>query len=182
MNMTFTVDPDYYEQNHTIGHDEYGFPDAYALEETSKQITTADGLTFETKRLRCGFIHNEYVTISPRKSGFGTAYIEYAFTNPVREIEMDISFWSLDERYESPNHSELKLQCKGLMSEDWDDKVDLLAEDLSTDRAEQTHMTITFPRKTRTFRIYANFSYMQAPTDRNKGRVSIGDILVKTYR
>ncbi len=182
MTMTFTLDTDYYEQNHTIGHDEYGFPDAYASEETSKQITTADGLTFDTKRLRCGFIHDEYVTISPRKAGFGTAYIEYAFANPVREIEMDISYWSLDERYGSPNHSELKFQYKGLMSEDWDNEINLLAEDLSMDRTKQTHMTITFQRKTRAFRIYANFSYMQVPTDRNKGRVSIGNILVKTYR
>ncbi len=182
MTMTFDIDEGYYEQSHLIGKNEYGFPDAYVSTDTTNSITTADRLTFETNRLRCGFIHDEYVTISPRKSGYGTAYIEYVFTNPIREIEMDISYWSIDERYESPNRSELKFQYKGLMSDDWDGEIDLLTENISTDRNAQTHMSIAFPKKTRTFRIYAHFSYMQVPTDRNKGRVSIGDITVKTYR
>lgn len=180
--MTFSLDEDFYKTDYVINKNIYNFPDSYNSTETTSSLTTLDGLAFKTKRLRCGFIHNEYLTISPRKKGFDTAYIDYMFTNPVRKITINISFWSNDERYQSPNVATLLFQWKNLYSDYWDDNLDLLSLNLSTNRNQQSVLELEFQQKTREFRIFSHFYYTSGKTDRNKGRVSIGDIIVSTYR
>lgn len=180
--MTFSLDENYYKVDYTINKNAYKFPDAYNSKEVIANVTTSDGLSFQTKRLRCGFIHDEYLTISSRKTNYNTAYIDYSFTNPVRKLVMNISFWSDDERYQSPNISTLLFQWKNLNSDYWDFNLDLLDMNLSTDRNNQTKLVVEFKQKTREFRIYSHFSYTSGQSDRNKGRVSIGDVIVSTYK
>jgi hypothetical protein len=64
----------------------------------------------------------------------------------------------------------------------WVDDIDLLHDVvLSKDRNNQTVINLSFPKKTRELRIYAHFNDMPPPVDRNKGRISIGNITIDSY-
>lgn len=62
----------------------------YFFYEKSAPITLANGYAFSTKRLRCSYIENQYLTISAnRKSNSGTfdgkAYLQFGFYNDVKK-------------------------------------------------------------------------------------------------
>jgi len=179
---TFQLDETGYETSYTISPSSYGFPQEYCSQRTSKTINLK-GNSIVTNRLRCGYIEDEYVNLSPRKTGFDTAYIEYEFPNPVRKIDVNLSFWSNDERYASPNVGIVTFDYKNLTSNSWINKYDLLNDgELPTDRAKQKTFTFEFPQKTKEVRIYSHFDYMYGKTDRNKGRISIGDMNIYSYK
>lgn len=152
----------------------YGFPQAYGSTEQSKTITIND-LTLTTKRLRCGYIENEYINLSPRKSGAGTAYIDYTANKTIKTLVIDLSFWSSSEGLNQYNGSAL-IQYKDA-SGNWVTVTDLLKDYyLSTNREKQDTYTFTFGDKgTTEFRIY---STSLATGDRNKGRICIGKLFV----
>ena len=180
--LTFSLDEDYYAKEYIITPSDYGFPSSYAPVELNQNVTLGD-LHFSTKRYRCGFIENQYINLSPRKQGFGTAYLDFEFKNPIRSLTINISFWSNKEMYNSTACAYIK--SKPLTDTDpnaWIDNIDLLHDiELSKDRNNQTVLNISFPEKTRELRIYAHFNHMPPPTDRNKGRISIGTITIDSY-
>lgn len=176
----FQLDDDTYSRDYIVLPQNYGFEDSYVTSDTSNTVK-ANGLTFETNRLRCGFTQNEYINLCPRREGYGTAYLEYYFTNPVTQIEVDLSFWSDDERYGGANIAEARIEYQRLCENTFISALDLLKANLPTDRKQQTTYTITFPGGTRYFRFYAHFDYMSGFKDRNKGRISIGNMWIHTY-
>lgn len=96
---------------------------------------------------------------------------------------MNLSYWSNDERYESTNIAQVTFDYKDLTSNNWINKYDFLeASDLPTNRNKQKLYTFEFEKGTKSVRLYSNFDYMSGKTDRNKGRISIGDMNVYTYR
>lgn len=170
-----------YEQSVTITPDDYGFDGSY----NSTEITSShsvDGLNFTTTRLRTGYIESEYITMSPRRKGYGTAYIQYEFENPVDSITVDLTFWSDQERYYSWDLPTAVIQYASLTDDNtWIDREDLLSIGLPTDRTKPTTYTFDFPQRTKKFRFYTHFPLMSGWTDRNKGRICIGDMTVDTY-
>lgn len=178
---TFSLDKDYYSANYTISPSDYGFPCAYNTTRTNKTIVK-DDFSFETSRLGTGYIENEYINLSPRKSGYDTAYLEYKFTNPVKRLDLNLSFWSNDERYSHPNVAQAMIQYKYQNGSSWKNYYDLLDLDLSTDRNNQDTYTLRFSTGTKFVRIYTHFDYMSGFTDRNKGRISVGNITIYTYK
>lgn len=179
--MTFSLNENSYKSTYTIAPTDYGFPCSYNATSISK-VVNIGSLSFETNRLRCGFIENEYINISPRKEGFDTAYLEFKFKNPINSISIDMSFWSNDERYYGLNRAEAYLQYKDLYCTNWQNKTDLLNDvSLPTNRKKQKTINLFFPLKTREFRIYSHFDYMYGIADRNKGRISIGNIVLDSY-
>jgi len=176
----FSLNPNHFISDFSISQSDYGFPQQYHFYPISKTVTKG-ALSFETNRLRTGFIENEYVVLSPRRANAGTAYLEYIFDNPVYKIEVDMALWSNDERYGYPNVAEARLEYKNLHGNDWHTKIDLLNEaNLPTNREMPTTYTFEFPAGTRQFRFYSHFSYMALPTDRNKGRICIGNMVIYT--
>ena len=176
----FQLDTDTYARDYLVQPDDYGFQDAYVTPEATKTVY-ANGLLFETKRLRCGYTQKEYINLCPRKAGAGTAYLDYYFENPVYKIEVNLSFWSNDERYFGANIAEAQIKYQRLCENDMLPALDLLTADLPTDRTQQKTYTVTFPGGTRHFSFYTHFDYMSGFTDRNKGRISIGDMRIYTY-
>lgn len=170
-----------YDKTYTIQPSNYGFPDAYCSTATSKTVTTNNGFTFETTRLRTGYIQKEYITLSPRKEGYGTAYLDYYFTNPVNSIDVDLSYWSDDERYYLEDNPEAFIYYYRLCQPMPLVALDLLTANLPTDRTNQRTYHIDFPGGTRHFRFYTYFENMTGYTDRNKGRISIGPMNISTY-
>lgn len=177
----FQLDANTYAKDYLVQPDDYGFQDAYVNPEVTKTVN-ADGLTFETNRLRCGYTQQEYINLCPRKAGEGTAYLEYCFDDPVYKIDVNLSFWSDDERYFEDNIAQARIEYQRLCEDAYLPALDLLTADLPTDRTQQKTYTITFPGGTRCFRFYTHFDYMSGYTDRNKGRISIGDMRIYIYQ
>ena len=160
-------------QSFTKRPETFGFPDAYCASPTIQQASIYDCI-FTTRRLRCGYIHNEYLVLSPKRNGFGTAYLEFEFDDPIYKFEVDISFWGPNEGTNSVNSSAL-IQYKDL-SGAYHDLIDLFYDiDLSRDRSSMDHLIFTFPEPTRCFRFYAT---APAYGSSNKGRIAINDITV----
>lgn len=160
-----------------ISPEMYDFPEGYCQSEEEKEVTVGD-VSFNTKRLRTGFIENEYVNLCPRKEGFGTAYLEFGFDKPICGIDINLSFWSNDERYYVEDNPEASIDYWDDDIDDWVESLDLLEANMPTDRANQKTYSIKFDKPTTKFRVYAHFNKMTGYTDRNKGRISIGDMTV----
>lgn len=169
-----------YEETVTVEPSDYGFGTYYSTSEVTRNHYK-DGMSFTTKRLRTGYIENEYVVLSPRKEGYGTAYIEYNFTQPVSSIDVDLAFWSKDERYYSYDNPKAELSYQKLYDGSWSSVCDLLKINLPTNRTNPTRYTFAFPGKTKSIRFQTSFEKMSGLTDRNKGRICIGNMNVHTY-
>ena len=185
-NYIFTDKNSYYAPGlnaiyNIIRPQDYGFPESYGEATTSinKTVTLpSTGETFETERLRCGYIEQECINISTKRYSPGLAYLEYTFDKDIYQIEVDLSWWSSSEKVYS-NDSNYRIEY--LLSSSiyfevfdlWDDVT------LSTNRNSPTTITIGFPQGIRTFRFYGLAS--NPTNDRNKGRLSIFDMVVRYY-
>lgn len=160
---------------------DYGFPESYGEENASiKQMVTLakTGETFETNRLRCGYIEQECINISPKRYSPGLAYLEYTFDKDVSRIEVDLSWWSANERvrkYDSNYRIEYLLNTSIYFEalDLWNDVT------LSTNRNAPTKVIVNMPKGIRTFRFYGLAG--NPNNDRNKGRLSIFDMTVDYY-
>lgn len=159
----------------TINPSDFGFDDAYPGEETGSSIVV-DGHNLTTKRLRCGYIQEEYINLSPRREGCGTAYLEIDFDKPVSKLIVDLSFWSDDERYYDEDQPSASIDYFSTSQSKYVPSLNLLTVQppLPTDRTQQNTYLITFNEETSSIRFYAHFQQMSGYTDRNKGRISIG--------
>lgn len=159
-----------------ISPSDYGFEEQYFFYETTKNVSVGN-LTFETKRLRTGYIEEETINLSPRRIGAGLAYLEYNFfASYVRKVIVDLSMWSSTE-YMDSSDSTILLQYLDSNSNNWETYYDLLNDcDLSENRYEQDKYIINFPNGTQKFRFYSTSSTIG---DRNKGRLSIGEMIVE---
>jgi hypothetical protein len=165
---------------------DYGFADAYPTDNTTKNkftIHTLDnGLTFRTKRYRTGYIHNEYIVMSPIRNNIPetTAFIEYSFQRPIEKMYVELAMWrpSSKEILNSSNGSAL-LQVPGKTT--WETKLDLLSETtaLPTDRTNPTIYTIEFDIPVYTFRFYLEYTGTNFVNNANRGRICIGDMTLQ---
>ena len=157
----------------TISPAEYSFYEEYNAEEINSKVNQGRYI-IDTRRLRCGYIENECINLSPRKEGAGTAYISYKLDSYVYRIDIEMFLWSENE-YLEPTDSQAYIQYKDT-SGNWVTVLDLLNDvELSTDRLFPEVYTITIPEKTKEFRIYCTTRRIG---DRNKGRLCIGDLSI----
>lgn len=148
---------------------DYGYEQQYFFYEKTKPVTLASE-EFNTTRLRCGYIEEEYIVLSPRRKDAGNAYLIYSFNNNITQLNVDLTMWSSTE-YLYSNDSRALLQYKN-ESGNWVTILDLLNDiTLSTDRNNPTNYTILFPQNTKEFRFYVTST---ATGTRNKGRICIG--------
>lgn len=165
---------------------DYGFADAYPTDNTTKNeftIHTLDnGLTFRTRRYRTGYIHNEYIVMSPIRNNIPetTAFIEYSFKRPIEKMYVELAMWrpSSNEILNSSNGSAL-LQVPGKTG--WETKLDLLSvtTDLPTDRTNPTIYTIEFDIPVYAFRFYSEYTGTYFVDSANRGRICIGDMTLQ---
>lgn len=155
---------------------EYGFEQRYYFEnEGIRTKTIAQGAyNIYTSRLRCGYIEKEYIVLSARRAGAGTAYLTYSFDNYVYRINVDLTMWSSSESI-SKNDATAYLQYKKANGQ-WVTIMDLLNDiTLSTDRTNPNTYSIVFPEGIKEFRFYTTANSIG---DRNKGRICIGDMKI----
>ncbi len=165
----------------TIIPTDYGFSDSYMTGIYYQQNyvnSYASGFTFMTRRFRTGYIHNEYIVMSPIKTGITRAYLEYRFTIPVNRIDVELAYWrspSLELLTPSTGLAELQLPAS---SDIWIEEVDLLSDiSMPTDRTHPTLFTFIFDEPVFRFRFYSEI-FSPMTSDSNRGRICIGDMTI----
>lgn len=176
------TEPDDFNNKVQIKPDEWGFEPQYFFENNKEGHTsttiTDHGLTITTERLRCGYIENSYVVLSPKREDAGLAYLELTFDKPIYSYMFGIALWSNNEGlFSSTCTAVVEVMDKdGNWTVDWDLFSDLpngfSTKSQQIDRYETAH-----PEG-----IYGIRFVMTAPAtgDRNKGRLCIDDIVLNT--
>ncbi len=135
-------------------------------------ITTENGFEFSTRRLRCGYIEDQYLVLSANREGAGLAFLEMNFDISVKALNLDISLWSSTEKiYDLTDY--LKLYY---LDEDnnWKEMVDFSIDTMSVKKDQPDNYYIQFPVETKGIKFEVRKTSPEG--SRNKGRVVIGDI------
>ena len=159
--------------------DEYGFADAYPVTDDIKENYiehNVNGFTFETRRYRTGYIHNEYIVMSPIRNGIDYAFIEFRFPRAITRMDVELSHWRelTSELLDDTNGNAVLQQYIGRT---WIPIFDLLSPEtaLPRDRNNPTTYEIEFNQPAYRIRFYSDYNG-EHTGDNNKGRICIGDI------
>lgn len=169
-----------YNQLPQIKPNEYGFDDAYPNDDSIKNNfishTASHGFAFETRRFRTGYIHNEYIVMSPISSGFQEAFIEYRFSYAVTRIDVELAHWR-PTSHEWLTSSTGEASVQYYWEDGWVDKLDLLSSEtaLPTDRNSHTFYKLEFDNPVYRVRFYAE-TFSANTNDSNRGRICIGNM------
>ena len=133
---------------------------------------TQNGLTIDTKRLRCGYIEESYIVLSPRRENAGEAYLEMNFDKTVYSFMYRACMWSNSENFDGTALIQIK-NSQGVWSTLKEIPIDSLKikEDGLTQFIEYTVAGIYGLRFVTT---------STATGSRNKGRFCLGDIVFST--
>ncbi len=144
-----------------------------ALEPERKNTTvTVNGLTVSTDRLRCGYIENSYVVLSPRRENAGRAYFEMSFDKAVYSFMYRACMWSASEGLDGLAVIQTK-DANGT----WTTLKDIPVSSLKT----KANGSTMFVEKTSSGIYGLRFETTATATgDRNKGRLCIDDIVFST--
>lgn len=134
---------------------------------------------------RTGYIHNEYVVMSPIRRNIHEAFIEYSFSEPISKIDIQLSFWrgsSMEWLTKDNGSAELSARRSIGGLEVWTQSLDLLSDEtaLPTDRAYPNTYSVSFGIPVYGFRLSAE-THEDYYNDSNRGRICIGDIDVYEY-
>lgn len=133
---------------------------------------TKDGLTISTDRLRCGYIEDLYVNLSPRRNNAGYAYLEMNFNKPIYSILYCVGLWN---GYELLDGDAL-IKVKDALG-NWNQIVDLHKLNLKTKSKGFLRYYEYFQGGIYGLRFECNAT---ATGNRNRGRLSIDDIVFGT--
>ena len=165
-----------HETDYSISPNQWGFDGRYYFhnEGIKTSIVNINDLTITSERLRCGYIENEFVNLSPNRYNAGDAYLKLSFSEPIYGINTNLSYWSNNEMmYPSDgDYAYIKYLDK---NGNWSVLLDILNSNLSTDRLNQNYFELNIPDGTKTI-IFEDHK-ANPNTDRNKGRISIGNTI-----
>jgi hypothetical protein len=176
------TEPDDFNRKVQIKPNEWGFEPQYFFESNKEGHTTTTitdhGLTINTNRLRCGYIENSYVILSPKRENAGKAYLELYFDKPVYSYMFGITLWSNKEGLSSADCTAVVevMDANGNWSIDMD-----LFRDLPNGVSIKTQQIDRYEIACRNG-IYGLRFVMTSPAtgDRNKGRLCLDDIVLNT--
>lgn len=151
-----------------------------------QRIIVNEEFGFNTNRLRCSYIENEYLVLSAiMKNGvyveneFQEAYLEMDFRNydNINKLELDLSVWSTAEAFDT--ESIFKIEYKRINSQEWytDEKHTIVVDYTSMlpTKESSKRFIFYFPYDdVNRIRIY--LTNPKVDSTRNKGRVVINGI------
>ena len=179
-NLNATYSPFQNVTFNTLSPSEYGFPESYGgLTNSINSFIYLPSSRYhnfvQTKRMRTGFIEGECINLSPKKTGAGTAYLEYVFPKEISKISVDLSFWSAKENvYSFDSEYKIEYYIDGTTNPVC--AVNLWTDvSLPKDRTHPLNVSVSFPSSVRKFRFYASST---GNSDRNKGRLSVFDMTI----
>lgn len=161
---------------YNVRPNDYGFEPQYFFYEKSANHNI-NGFAFDTKRLRTGYIEEQYVNLSPNRNNAGLAYLEFDFQVPIYEISVYLSYWSASERYTlGVDSAYLQYMDK---NGNWVTLLDILNGHLPTDRNTPKYFEYDIVEGTQKIRFIA--TKVTPNSDRNKGRICIGEMKFVHY-
>lgn len=169
-----------YSQIPQIKPNEYGFADAYPSDETTRDAfvshAASHNFAFETRRYRTGYIHNEYIVMSPIRKGFKEAFIEYRFSYAVTRIDVELARWRKTS-HEWLTSSTGEAEVQYYWGNQWVKKLDLLSSStaLPTNRNAHKFYKIEFDNPVCRVRFHAE-TFSANTNDDNRGRICIGNM------
>lgn len=164
-----------------INQIDWNFDQRYYFENEGIKSSTVykDDLIIKSNRLRCGYIENEFINLSPNRYNAGEAYFEMRFNLPIYEYSVNLSYWSSNEYLNESEGDYAYIQYLD-SSSNWVNYINLLNINLSTTRSNTKEVTCDFIEGTYAIRIIA---HKENPnTNRNKGRICIGNMKFITYK
>ena len=155
-----------------INPSDWEFPGYYSMSSLESNHLL-NGVSFYSNRLRTGFIESQVINLSPRKAYAGHAFLNILFQVQIYEVNMKIGWWSENELQ---NLGSAKIGYHTNLSPDdiWvGNYIDLLSLDLPQSYQNLKNIRVLLPFNTNGFK----FDLTNYPVgDRNKGRLSIGQI------
>ena len=174
--------PYFYKSTTYVKPSDWGFEPQYFFttnkwKQTSTPIKQSE-LTITHDRLRCGYIENSYIVLSPKRENAGLAYLTLSFDKPVYSYAYGVAVWStLVSEGLSPSTCTAKvesLDANGV----WREDLDLLNDVVLSSRTQQIDKYCVFCSEG----IYGLRFVVTAPAvgKNNKGRICIDNILLNT--
>lgn len=145
----------------------------YFYYEKTTPVTTASGYTFNTSRLRCSYIENQYLVLSTNRSGVVDAYLELDLPNYVQRLTFTSSLWSSMEAMGDNGHFSIQIY-KG---NQWQDYIVYDVKSMSLLKNYPNSHLVLFPIDTTKIRFYAKHDSPSG--DRNNGRIVIDNIVIE---
>lgn len=174
-----------FEENFTeinILQSDYGFESQYFFYEIQKQIILSNGYSFNSTRLRTGYVYSydslgqqngRYLVMSANRQNAGRAFLDYNFPTSVRGVIFDISLWSSSEGLPYQLSSiRLEMKVNGI----WVNKKVFNILEISKDRTNRDVYLLYFNHPVSEIRFIVETAYPSGSS--NKGRVVLGDLKI----
>ena len=171
-------EPDDFIDKIQIKPNEWGFESQYFFttnqwKQTSTPITD-HGITITHSRLRCAYIEDSYVVLSPKRQNAGYAYLTMTFSEPIYSYMFGVCLWSNNEGL-NPNNCTAVVESMDAGGH-WTEDLDLLNDITLSTRAQQIdRYEIATPTG-----IYGLRFVITSPATgtTNKGRICLDDIVL----
>lgn len=174
-----------FEENFTeinILQSDYGFESQYFFYEIQKQIILSNGYSFNSTRLRTGYVYSydtlgqqngRYLVMSANRQNAGRAFLDYNFPTSVRGVIFDISLWSSSEGLPYQLSTiRLEMKVNGI----WVNKKVFNILEISKDRTNRDVYLLYFNHPVSEIRFIVETAYPSGSS--NKGRVVLGDLKI----
>ena len=165
------LEPSNYKWHYLVDVDanQFGFePQYFFFEKESSHVFS--NFTISSKRLRCGYIEDTAINLSPCRSGAGTAYLELSFNRPIHLFKVSLSYWSDKQSNWNNRITWASIETRTIF-EHWSTSVDLLKkQNLSKDPKNPTTIKLTSNEGFSSIKFYMEGEAIGAS---NSGRISI---------
>ncbi len=159
-----------------ISKTDFGYSREYSRTEEISRIELENGFSFVATRLRCGYVNNQYLTLSAKRKDFDTAYLELDFERAIFRFDFSIGLWSEEENISSRNTYILFQYAAD--NGKWVDAINFDLDTLSHNKDELDNFTYEFNCRVTKIRFYVHTN--QVNYEKNKGRVVLDNLNV-TY-
>lgn len=173
--------PEDYLTKIQIKPEDWGFEERYWFadegddgKEYRETNITVKGLNITSQRLRCGYIENSYINLSPRRAGAGEAYLRLTWDKPIYSYMFGASYWSSSENIDG-DAVVRTMNKNGVWQSISTADFDLKSLGLSTSRYEIKRFIGEHSEGICGLEFYTT---AEAIGDRNKGRICIDDIVL----
>ena len=140
----------------------------YFYYEISEIVELNNGRHLNTSRLRCSYIENQYLVLSPKRVDAGTSYLSIMTLYYIPKITFTASLWGPSEDHE---HELFWLQYK--KDNIWINHTTIDLSNMSCSKNYPDTYTILFPKETREIRFMATHSNPEGL--RNRGRIVLNN-------
>lgn len=144
----------------------------YFFYDIPTSVSLRNGQSLSTNRLRCSYIENQYLVLSPNRTNAVLAYLDINFPHNIARLSVDLSMWSSNE-----GASQEKIILQYFKNDNFINHVILnQTVDLPFTKDYPKNFIFLFPKTTNRIRFYA--VHNSPVGNNNKGRVTLENFIV----